>query len=261
MTKIIRLTRMSLKNGIKNRDTVIVMLFLLSYFSFVFPASSKSVIKAGEHVNMFAPFIHGILRRDFQIIVLLGSIMMLGMRNAIEHNKINVLMRVEKKEWLASEILTMVLTCIVYAGIVVFLTMIFYFPVMTPKACWGDGIDNYHFFAGRLKAIDTLYDKNVYLVFLESFILVVLVTILLGEICLLCDRAGNNRMGPMICGALIVWNLMVQAADEIPDFVSPIGMLNGYIKGAFGFHALYLFILNLILTNIIWNVGKKNDAI
>lgn len=261
MKKIIRLTRLSFKSNVKSRDTIIVIAFLLSYFSFVFPSSSIHVMQAKEHVNLFAPFIHGLLSRDFQIIVLLGSIMMLGMQNAVEMNKVNVLMRVQKNEWIASEIVTTFLTCVFYTGMVVVLTAIFYIPVLTIKPHWGTGVDSYHFFTNILKVVDGMLERNVVFVFLQASGLFLLVTMLIGNICLLCDMLGKKRMGPMICSALIVWNLIIQAAGWIPDIFSPIGMLNGYAKNSFGYHAIYLLVLNLILINVIESVSKRNDAI
>ncbi|MBO5488865.1 MAG: hypothetical protein J5972_03055 [Eubacterium sp.] len=259
--KTIRVTLLSLKNKIKSVDTIIVILFLLSYFSFIFPSSCHNVMDAKESVNIATPFIHGYLLRDFQIITLLGLVMMLGARNTVDSNKVNVLMRVEKTEWYVSEILTMIVTCILYTGVIFILSMLFYFPVLTIANGWGTGVESYRFFNNVLKAVEEMLQRNVFGVFFQAFVLILLVEIMLGAICLLCDTLGKKRMGPIICGGLIVWNLIARAAEWIPGVFSPIGMLTGYASGTFGYNALYLLVLNMILINGIFFTGKKSDAI
>lgn len=261
MKKTIRVALLSLKNRIRSFDMIIVIIFLFTYFSFIFPSSCKNVIEAHENVNVFAPFINGFLLRDFKIITLLGLIMMLGAKNAVDSNKINVLMRVDKKEWYASEIFTMVFTCVIYAGVILIMSLLFYLPVITLTSNWGSGVESYSFFNNVLSAKEDMLQRNVFTVFFEAFVLVVLVELLLGAICLFSDTIGNKRMGPVICGTLLVWNLIVQATEWLPKVLSPIGMMTGYSQDSFLYSALYLLVLNAIVLNGIWLAGKKNDAI
>lgn len=262
MKKIIRVTLLSLKNRIKSVDTIIIIIFLLSYFSFVFPVSSGNVVKANEAVNIFAPFIHGFMIRDFKILALLGLIMLLGAQNVAGSHKVNILMRVDEKEWYASELFTMIFTCVFYSILLFLLCALFYFPVLTISPGWGSGVESYRFFTNILTLREELLQENVFLMFGEAFILVTLVGILFGSICLLSDTLGNKRMGPMACGALIVWNLVVQGtAGTIPEILSPVAMVTGYATGNFGYSAVYLLLLDLLVINAFWIAGQKSDAI
>lgn len=230
---------------------MIILVILLAYYSFYFPGSSRALVENSESVNILAPFSISFLSRDFKLITFAGLIMMLCDISSRKKEWMFHMVRMNLNEWYRGQVFCLITEVVGYFCAIFMLQFLFYIPAAHLSMDWGNGIENYTYFTGAMNINEELLNMNVIAAFMKSFALVVALGLLFGSICMLTDTTSNKRMGPTICVALMVWNLVVQNSENIPKVLSPVGLVESYAGGGFIYALVYYLVIVLILLNTV----------
>lgn len=259
MRKSLILVKTTLVDQFRNFDFLVVIVLLAAYYSFVLPKSCSSLLDASDTVNPLAPFIIKFLSRDFHLITFVGLIMMTSDMSDKIVDKTYRILRMNRKEWIRSQIISMVAGVLIYFIMVLVLTALFFLPVLEFGSSWGSGIENGSFFTSEAYQMSDLYGSNIYVCFFKAFLLVVLLGILFGSICLLAESFGMKKIGPAICAALMVWDLMVKSTVTYSRYITPVGMMESYAEGNFLYAVLYYAVFILIILNLVWAANRNSE--
>ena len=246
LRRALLLLKTVLKDQARSLDFLLILILLLAYYSFYYKTGG-SIAKNGERINVLAPFSISFLSRDFKLITYCGLIMVISDIFNRKKNLMFHIVRMNVKEWYYEQILCLVVEVIGYFLVVLLMQMIFYYNVLSISGSWGSGIENGTYFTGAMYIDESLLGMNVITAFLRAFVLSCALGLLFGCICMLADVMAFRKIGPVICLALLVWNLIINNSTQmLPKVFSPVGMVESYTDESF-LAAMAVFAVEIVL--------------
>lgn len=215
---------------LKQMNFWIVMIVLLLFF-WSYLAAGREVLSAkGERVGVFALF--PIMASESNIVLVMFACLLVLISDiptvyaGIEYQ----LIRMDRMKWYVGQITYIFLLNITFWILVIGMQLFCYIPYLSCRIELGDGITSGDAFASfGVMVPECLTDTNIMCKFAEAVGLCVMLGLLMGVICLVCNILGFHAgTGITICASLIVvWQFTICNAVDWKYF-SPVGVLQSY---------------------------------
>ena len=215
---------------LRNWDFWIVLLCLFTFLSINYYDSGCILFEIGDKIGVFSLLPIMLADWTFCLIIYAGFLMIICEIPLRKKGLTFEVLRMNRLSWFFGQIVYGLLMSITYFFFVMLIGISFFVRSVSFTTEWGTAVEEGTAFMGELGMIfpSNLLEMNAARVCLQAFVLAVLLGVLLGMICCVCNMLTEKGIGLAICGVLIIIQRFADGWELSFRNILPLGMLTGF---------------------------------
>ncbi len=196
-----------LKNVFARVDFWIVIVTLAAFFSVYFPDAQRSLATAGERVGVFAVFPIALQESDVTFLILIGYLFLTTDIPDFGPGTDMQAIRVTRGIWYTAQWVYMAVLTAAYYLLVGILELVFFIPSLQISGGWGAGVTGGAISGGSypLAIARSFLEHGAWKECLAVFALVVLLSLVIGGACCVCNTLTTHAGVGVLVDALMVF--------------------------------------------------------
>lgn len=254
-----------------NMDFWVLMISIGMFFTIYFQKAGVGVRQAGEYVGIFSLFPIGMVDWFIFITIAIGFMFAVTDIPVYTPDSEFKVLRMDRRIWYCAQWMYLFFMVLTYAVFIWLSELLFYLPNWVFTGDWGNAVKSGSALGNEFGSMDVpvgLLERPAIAVFSMGMLLFILLGMLLGGICLVCNMYFMNvRVGISICSLLIILFMAEHLGYISPSMLSPLGVFMGFWEltpatflAEIGYFAALCILLYMAGQGMLYKIDLKGET-